>query len=90
MYRLRTKPSLLLLRLYNLFGSQSELYADIALVVLEYQTGLLGGFYLVNFYFLCNSLSLVAQRIQISIERSVAKHHTHTTVDACKRFAEYT
>ncbi len=29
----------------NLFGSQSELYADIALAVLEYQTGLLGGFY---------------------------------------------
>ena len=45
MYRLRTKPSLLLLRLYNLFGSQSGLYADIALVVLECQTGLLGGFY---------------------------------------------
>ena len=88
-YRLRTKPNLLLLRLYNLFGSQSELYADIRQVYLADFIHLISEFLvLMNFYFLCNSLSLVAQRIQIRIKRSITKYHTHTAVDTCKRFAE--
>ena len=45
-------------------------------------------FYLVYLYFLGDSFRFITQRIQIGVQRCIAKYDSHATVDAGKRLAE--
>ena len=45
-------------------------------------------FYLVYLYFLDDSFRFITQRIQIGVQRCIAKYDSHATVDAGKRLAE--